>query len=325
MKRRWRLRLALLVLAGLFAAPAWAQDNPFRNRPAAPAAPQAAAPVSPTAGEPASATWVETLVGWQKQFHAGVAKTLREARDNPWSLALWSLLAFAFLYGILHTLLPGHQKAVIGAYFLSENARYSQGFLAGLVFALFHALSSLGLLVMFRLVLGLTAKDTLDHGAVAAQLVSGAGVLVLGSILLYQKLTGLKELRRLDALDQMRRRLGFDLHQKLLTVYEPLPWRRFLPMMFFAALLPCPGTLLVLFLALGTGTFHLGLAAVLAISLGMAVTLMLLALGIIWLKKRGKGLTYRTPGRWGVFALELAGLAAVVVLSLLLIPFGPLT
>jgi len=263
----------------------------------------------------------ETILELQRQFHQGLSASLRAAQAPDGGFALFLLLGFSFLYGVFHTLLPGHQKAVIGAYFVSENARYAQGFLAGALFAVFHAVSAVGVLLLVRLGLQFSAGQSLTQATMLTQTVSAWGILLVATVLFLMKLKDIGELRRRSVLAKMRRRMGFDLHDRLETSYEPVPWRRFLPFLFFAALLPCPGTLLVLLFSLSLGALGLGLASVAAITLGMAATLTALALAIITAKRSGRGLTRRNEGWAGVFLLEVLGLLIMVVLAFILIPF----
>ncbi len=263
----------------------------------------------------------ETILLLQKQFHDALTASLRaaEAPHGGWALAL--LLGFSFLYGVFHTLLPGHQKTVIGAYFLSENARYGQGFLAGGLFAVFHAMTAVAVLLLIRLGLHFTAGQSLNQATAVTQTASAWGILAVALILFLLKVKDIGELRRRSALGRMRRRLGFDLHERLETAYEPVPWRRFVPFVFFAALLPCPGTLLVLLFSLSLGVLGLGLASVAAITLGMAATLTALAVTVIAAKRTGRGLARRSEGWVGVFLLEVVGLILLVAFAFLLIPF----
>ena len=263
----------------------------------------------------------EWILDLQKHFHEGLSASLRAALAPDGGVALGLLLAFSFLYGVFHTLLPGHQKSVIGAYFVSENARYGQGFLAGGLFAIFHAMTAITVLLVIRLGLHFTAGQSLSQATTLTQTVSAWGILVVAFVLFIMKVKDIGELRRQAALGRMRRRLGFDLHQRLETAYEPIPWRRFIPFIFSAALLPCPGTLLVLLFSLSLGALGLGLASVAAITLGMAATLTALALAVIAAKKKGRGLAGRSEGWVGVFLLEVAGLVLLVGFAFLLIPF----
>jgi len=148
----------------------------------------------------------EAILELQRQFHQGLSSSLRAAMGPDGGLALTFLLGFSFLYGVFHTLLPGHQKAVIGAYFVSENARYAQGFLAGALFAVFHAASAVGVLLLIRLVLKFTAGQSLAQATAFTQTVSAWGILVVALVLLH----GLRELsgyarRRRDRVLSRRR------------------------------------------------------------------------------------------------------------------------
>jgi ABC-type nickel/cobalt efflux system permease component RcnA len=265
---------------------------------------------------------IDTILILQKQFNEGLTASLRAAMTPDGTAALMLLLGFSFLYGVFHTMLPGHQKTVIGAYFLSENASYGQGFLAGGLFSVFHAVTAVSVLLLLRLVLQFTAGQSLNQATILTQTVSAWGILAVAVILFVMKLRGIGELRRKSDLTKMRRRIGFDLHDRLETAYEPVPWRRFLPFVFFAAVLPCPGTLLVLFFSLRLGALVLGLASVVAITLGMAATLMGLALMVISAKKTGRGLARKKGGWVGVFVLEVAGLILLVGFAFFLVPFN---
>jgi nickel/cobalt exporter len=106
--------------------------------------------------------FMELILDWQKAFHDGLTSALKQASlpDGGWALLM--LLAFSFLYGVFHTLLPGHQKTVLGAYFASENARWVQGWLAGILFAIFHALTAILALWIVRWGLEMTAGGSLS-------------------------------------------------------------------------------------------------------------------------------------------------------------------
>lgn len=265
----------------------------------------------------------EIILSLQRQFHEGLSASLRAAQapDGGWALLL--LLGFSFLYGVFHTLLPGHQKTVIGAYFMSENARFGQGFLAGGLFAVFHAVSAISILLLIRLGLHLAAGQSLNQATVLTQTVSAWGILGVALVLFILKLRDIGELKRQASLGRVRKLMRFDLHDRIETAYEPVPWRRLLPFLFFAAVLPCPGTLLVILFSLSLGALGLGLASVAAITVGMAVTLTALALVVIAAKRTGKGGAARANGWLGMFLLEVLGLVLLVGFAFFLIPLGP--
>lgn len=267
-------------------------------------------------------TFLDGLLGVLRELYQALFHSLKAAQTDGGGVALALLAGLSFAYGVLHVLLPGHQKTIIGAYFLSENARFGQGLLAGLLFAVFHALSATLLPLVLRLTLQLTMGQTNQLSSQVTQTAAVIGILAVAAILFGFKLKDLPELRRRSHLEAMRRRLGFDLHERLETAYEPVPWRKLIPFLFFAALLPCPDT--IIFLAsLSLGAVGPGLTAVGAMTLGMAVTLTAIALSVIAAKRSGRGLRRRSMGWLGVFLVEVAGLVVLVLFALLLLPLSP--
>jgi len=263
---------------------------------------------------------ISWLADLQRGFQEGMSSALHASADPNGGWALLLLLGFSFLLGLFHTLLPGHQKAIIGAYFASENARYSQGFVVGVLFAALHAGLAITILSVVYFVLQFSAGQSYREISAWTQTVSAWGIIAFGVVLFATKMAKLGEVHRLAELERVRRRLGFDLHDRLEASFEPIPWRRLLPFLMLAALAPCPFSILVLFLALNLGVFALGVAAVVAISVGMAFTLTGISLGVIALKRQGRRLGTRAPGRAAVFLLEALSLVVLVAFALLLLP-----
>jgi ABC-type nickel/cobalt efflux system permease component RcnA len=269
---------------------------------------------------------MDALIAILKSLYGALYHSLRDAQGTGGLTALAVMSGLSFAYGVLHILLPGHQKAVISAYFLSENARYGQGLLVGLLFAVIHAISAVLLPLILRLILKMTMSGVTQFTGRQMQLFAVVGITLMAALLFAWKLKEVPELRRLAHLTRVRRELGFDLHDRLETAYEPIPWKRLLPFIFFAALLPCPDT--IIFMAsLAVGAWGPGLAAVLAMSLGMALTLTIIALVVIVSKRSGRALARGSQGWVGVFTIEMAALVVLVLFALLLLggatgPYG---
>ena len=271
-------------------------------------------------------SWMDALIVLLKSLYSTLYHSLRDAQGTGGWTALAVMSGLSFAYGVLHILLPGHQKAVISAYFLSENARYGQGFLVGLLFAVIHAISAIVLPLILRLVLKMTMSGVTQFTGRQMQLFAVVGIMLMAVLLFAWKLREIPELRRRAHLVRVRRQLGFDLHDRLETAYEPIPWKRLLPFVFFAALLPCPDT--IIFMAsLAIGAWGPGLAAVASMSLGMALTLTIIALVVIVSKRSGRALARGSHGWVGVFTIEMAALVVLVLFALLLLggatgPYG---
>jgi hypothetical protein len=108
---------------------------------------------------------------YQRQIQHQLSTSLQDVGSGTGSAAaLWILLSLCFSYGVVHTLGPGHGKAVIVAYFLdgTEPRRWIEGLFAGAWIAITHTLSALILATSLKLNLtrNKLAEFLPDHEAI---------------------------------------------------------------------------------------------------------------------------------------------------------------
>ena len=82
---------------------------------------------------------------YQRRINQVLSTSLRDVQSGTGSLALWTLVTVCFGYGVVHTLGPGHGKAVVVAYFLdsSRPRAWIEGIFAGGWIAFTHTLAAL--------------------------------------------------------------------------------------------------------------------------------------------------------------------------------------
>src|SRR5262249_16421553 len=189
-------------------------------------------------------------------------------RSGHGSLALWGLLAVCFGYGVVHTLGPGHGKAVVVAYFLdsSRPRAWIEGLFAGGWIAFTHTLAAL------LLAAGLKAFATVGLlGAVRevrnVEIVSYVLILLIGLWRLWAGITG---------------RLHEHVHgdhphdHDHVHAHRHEPARRPIAgwlLLTAAGIAPCAGALIIILLSVALGVLWAGVVGVIAIALGMALTL----------------------------------------------------
>ena len=290
---RWVLPVLFLVLAG---TGSWAAANPLTGtaleRPGAVEAP----PPGILLG------LGRALLTLQRTLNRAIGRHLRAIRDgdSPWALVAG--LAFAFLYGVLHTLGPGHGKVVVVSYFVSRDARLWRGVLMGVQIAVTHVLSAVALFWLADLSLQTVLGEA--SGALrVVQLVSYGGTAAIGALLLGRAVR--RALRRQDVgMPGTECRHGPEgQHLGLVS--------------FCVGLVPCTGAVLILLFALANDMFVVGTLLVVAIAAGMAVTMS--ALGVLGILTRGA-----VVSRWGggghshsaaALALDVGGALAILLLS----------
>ena len=123
-----------------------------------------------------------TIEGW-KQLPAKISGTLTTAlnqiQNQPSPQAMMFALLLSFSYGVLHTLGPGHGKAVIVSYFVGQGGSLQRGLRMGGQIAIFHVLSAI-LLVVFTDIVMRQVGGTSQSNYRVVQLISYGAIALLG-------------------------------------------------------------------------------------------------------------------------------------------------
>ena len=295
-----RLMVVRTVLGGLLLLLAggrgWAATNPLTGT--ALERPQAAKVAPPGLLRDAG----RTLLRLQRTLNRAIGHHLRAIRDgdSPWALAVG--LAFSFLYGVLHTLGPGHGKLVVLSYFLSRDATVWRGLRMGIQVAVTHVLSAVVLCWLADLSLQMVLGDA--SGAIrGVQLASYGGTAAVGGMLLVRALR--RALRRQDP--RLPEPEGLHAHEA----------RQLSLLSVCVGLAPCTGSVLIMLFALANNMLITGTLLVAAIAAGMAVTMS--ALGVAGILSRGAIVSrWATRGRrpsGAVLVFEVGGGLVIVLLS----------
>jgi nickel/cobalt transporter (NicO) family protein len=204
---------------------------------------------------------------YQRRIQQSLSTSLRDIKSGSGSLALWTLVAVCFGYGVVHTLGPGHGKAVVVAYFLdSKRPRaWIEGVFAGSWIAFTHTLAALllaGGLKTFAVVGLFGALREVRN----VEIISYTLILLIGFWRLWAGISGhLHEHAH-----------GDDGHHHDHDRHHQHPAQRTLAgwlLLTAAGIAPCAGALVVILLSLALGVLWAGVIGVIAIALGMAITL----------------------------------------------------
>lgn len=222
------------------------------------------------------------LMAYLGQIQGGIIKTLAvELRAGGFIAAI-----FAFGLGALHALTPGHGKAALAAYFLGREARIGTGLRVALTASLLHVLSGFAAFLILKFIMG-QVPSLVGRGSPAFTNFGYGLIIVSGLIMLVQSL------------------LPTRLHNHgthALTAG--------------IGLLPCPLTISVLgFAWLQGNALMVGLVLV-ALSLGIALTIGIFALvAILARQSLGAALGAWLPSfnRGGRIIQGVAGLCVIVI------------
>jgi nickel/cobalt exporter len=335
----WAALSVLTVFVLLSAHPAWAQaHNPF------------GVGISEGGGHAGGLTgWI---IQKQVLFERQLSATVRAARTD--GSALWLLVGLSFAYGVFHAAGPGHGKAVMASYLFANERALRRGLVLSLLAALLQGLVAIVLVGLLALVLHATAQRMKDAASLVESL-SYAGIALLGAWLVWQKgfrfikallatappapiaasadgpvptlrpfagcghdhatgLTctpvGLAASPHVHGPD-----CGHFHAPDPATLGEGFSWREAILTVVAAGSRPCSGAILVLVFGLAQGMFMAGVAAVLAMSLGTAITTG--AIASLAVLAKGLALRVSAPGsRRGTLLIRgLETVAAAIVLA----------
>lgn len=289
---------ALLLLTAPFAAPQPA--NPFTGS-APPEAPGGtlSAERAPSGGSALSLRLSRLQGELQQQMSAFIRALHGERSGLVWA----SLLGLGALYGVIHTLLPGHRKTVLFSYFMSENARPIHGVLAGVSLAILHAGAAVAIVLGSYWLIETSLNVAVTRANEIVQNLSAWMIVALGSLFLFGKVR--HALAHSHHHEEPPHEEGEGRHAPptinpeapALATAEATPRtptaRRSssgraplsLPAIVLSGLVPCPGSTVVLLFSLSLGIVTVGIATVSAISFGMAVTLSVISVATITLKR----------------------------------------
>ena len=239
----------------------------------------------------------------QTTLNRDIGRRMRAIRDGDSHMSVVAGLAFAFLYGVLHTLGPGHGKFVVASYFISRQARLWRGLLMGLQISVTHVISALGLLWLAN-----ASVKTILGGSPAGmrgvQMVSYGTTAAIGLVMLIKAVQ--RSLPRPVAGTSRE-----DGHR------EHCCGKQLGLMSFSVGLVPCTGAVLVMLFALANNMVFTGTVMVAAIAAGMAVTMSVL--GVFSILVRGALLSRAQSASHThsatALVLEYAGALIILIVS----------
>ncbi|MEM9236187.1 MAG: DUF3299 domain-containing protein [Verrucomicrobiota bacterium] len=205
--------------------------------------------------------------GWWKNLQAKVSltftKSMTSIRDRESSGPLWTGLLVAFVYGLVHTLGPGHGKAVVISYFVGEGGGLMRGVGMGTKIAVFHVLSAVVVVWLTDFaVRQTTGAAPSDYRMV--KLISYAAIAGIGGWMLWKAVRAMKQSHSHDHDHD-----GCDACAAAAKEAKGVSgW-----LALAVGSVPCTGALLVLLFGMANDLLVPAILLVVAISAGMAVAM----------------------------------------------------
>lgn len=287
------------------------------------------------------------ILGQESRFYLGLTGAVRAVKTSTSGLFL--LVGLSFAYGVFHAAGPGHGKAVITSYMVSNEVALRRGLLISLCAALLQGVVAMGLVGVAAFVFHATAQR-MTAAAQAVELASYLGIIALGLMLVWRKGRALVvALRPIPATPLMFATAGSGATLTMRAsgssgrffaddgashphgadcdcghAHMPDPalfggkrfdWRAAILAIVTAGARPCSGAILVLVFSLSQGLFLAGIAATFAMALGTAITTGALAATAVFAKDLAVWLSGNRPARAALVGRLVEFAAAACVLA----------
>ncbi|MCK2184307.1 nickel/cobalt transporter [Halomonas getboli] len=266
------------------------------------------------------------LITWQRDFHRALTEAIAHLGASP-SPGVWAgLIGLSFGYGIFHAAGPGHGKAVLATYLLSQGGALRRALWLSCLASLLQALVAIGLVTVLVHGLGWLTRQAMGsvYWLEQASFLLVAG---LGLWLCWRAATRRRPHSPATSHDH-------DHHHDCDCAHHLAPgqaedWRSALAVVASIGMRPCSGSLLVVGAASLLGHYWSGVLAVLAMAVGTALTVSALALASVmargWAERRLRH-SVRGPGlERGLQAAGMVGGLLILLLGLSLFIAGAQT
>lgn len=208
----------------------------------------------------------------QGKLYKTLSSTLISFKKSPQSSTILTILLISLLYGIIHGFGPGHRKIVISSYILTQKRlTYLKAITVSLTSALIHSGSGVTIILILNLIYTKISPGSVNSITGTLGITSYYSILILTVILILLKLYRTFNKREKNE----NKGVG-------------------LTLIYLSSLVPCPGAITIMLYATSVGMIGLGIITVLMMSLGIGLTLIIIAVttlkgkNMISLKRSGK-------------------------------------
>lgn len=247
------------------------------------------------------------LLGWQRDLHRSLTLAITELSRTPTTATWLSLLGISFAYGVFHAAGPGHGKAVLATYLATHGGAVKRALGLSFAASLLQGVTAIALVVVLVHGFGWVTRQAMGS-VVWVEQASFLLVALLGAWLCWRAIKQLRHAYQPEKTIYTFSASGSDKHNHShshshshdhshccggahhLEPQQALDWRTAIMTVAAIGMRPCSGAVLMVGAASLLGQFEVGVASVLAMSLGTGITVSALALASIlargWAQRR---------------------------------------
>lgn len=225
----------------------------------------------------------------QRKGNIYINKLLRKLRKGFDLNVFLIIIGFSFVYGIFHTLGPGHGKTIVASYFLQPHTTKYDALTLSIIISIIHTSTAVILALLFETVLTSLKGFARIKVQYYFTIASGAIVFILGIFYLILRILK-KEEHEIVKIKGIN--LEEEVDEKNNKREEPLSKKKVffknILIGFSVGIVPCPLSMTIMMICFAYNILWVGFMSVLALTLSMVILLYFIA---IYTMKTRDGLT----------------------------------
>ncbi|QJF51105.1 DUF3299 domain-containing protein [Roseobacter ponti] len=238
--------------------------------------------IKPSAAAPVGGNVVAQTQAWISNLFTISMMSMDEGKS--FGTVAFALLV-AFLYGVLHTLGPGHGKAVVISYFAGEGGSLRRGVGMGVRIAVVHVFSAVAVVILLDFaVRQTTGSAPSDYRLI--RLGSYALIVLIGLWMLWKAIGSFRETHRAPGQAHAHSHKHAHTGCAACAAAQKSAARSDGWLATAVGIVPCTGALIVMLFGLANDLVVPAVAMVAAISFGMAVSMSMIGVVAIWSRAR---------------------------------------
>ncbi|PSW22980.1 hypothetical protein C9I94_17525 [Photobacterium swingsii] len=262
---------------------------------------------------------------WQRSLYNTLSELLFDAKTEPLTASI-SLISLSLLYGILHSLGPGHGKVIVSTYVATHPTKVAASLWITLLSALMQAIVAISLVSILRFIYQTSMRDISAHadtfvtGSFYAVIILGLGLITRSLRTLWQMQTSKKRPKAAGCATQT----CCHHHASATSMNQATSKKELASIIASIGIRPCTGAIMVLLFANMVDMYWLGVISAIVMALGTALTTSTLAMMTISGKKLVQFYLKSTPNTHSALTdfrpiIQIIGGAALVILGMVML------
>ncbi|WP_428737993.1 hypothetical protein [Sulfurimonas sp.] len=243
--------------------------------------PQKAPEITPPAQENAQTNLLKQSILKIKELFSSI-------KDETNPLTYITLLLFAYIYGLIHALGPGHGKTLVASYFLTNDRSYTKALFVSLAIGVVHTFSAFLLTLIIYFGVSTFLSQFMQDSVYLTTKISALIIISIALYLFYTKYKAYKQIKKLESNQTPKMSFSTTPHVATCSCASCKVENNStdFALIISAGIIPCPGTTTIFIFAISLGLYFAGFLSALVMSLGMSTIIYFSALLSVSIRKK---------------------------------------